>query len=443
MGKTIFNQVFSRATGNADNYRIPAIVKTKSGVIVACADERYYTGADNPNRIDKVIRRSTDGGVTWQEQIVAVKEYGESKMNASAAIDPCLLYDEDSNTVFMIYLHSPSKVWILDSAKGTGYDSAGRKLLKIGKSIAYVADSNDIIYADGKRSGYVYDGDAYVYKDGENAGDIYSGTGPVREYPTCFLYICKSTDEGLTWSKPECLNLQVKDKYMTFIGACPGTGLKIKNGKHAGRLVLPIYFNTLSKMLSLSSCVIYSDDGGVTWKRGKSPNDGRRSFIFKLSSRFVGEPDMITESQVIEMPDGVLRMFMRNHSPKRLISMAESRDGGETWTNYRYNKALEHPICQVSAINAMYKGKEVTLVCNSADKKKRINGTIRLSYDYGETFVASALVKEGEFVYSSMVQADDGDIVLLYEGSTMHETVDSLKFSIEEIEKGSVIYGRA
>ena len=332
MGNTIFNQVFSRATGNADNYRIPAIVKTKSGVIVACADERYYTGADNPNRIDKVIRRSTDGGVTWQEQIVAVKEYGESKMNASAAIDPCLLYDEDSNTVFMIYLHSPSKVWILDSAKGTGYDSAGRKLLKIGKSIAYVADSNDIIYADGKRSGYVYDGDAYVYKDGENAGDIYSGTGPVREYPTCFLYICKSTDEGLTWSKPECLNLQVKDKYMTFIGACPGAGLKIKNGKHAGRLVLPIYFNTLSKMLSLSSCVIYSDDGGVTWKRGKSPNDGRRSFIFKLSSRFVGEPDMITESQVIEMPDGVLRMFMRNHSPKRLISMAESRDGGETWT---------------------------------------------------------------------------------------------------------------
>ncbi|MDE6550114.1 MAG: glycoside hydrolase [Clostridia bacterium] len=443
MGKAVFNQVFSSATGNADNYRIPSAVKTKSGVIIACADERYYTAADNPNRIDKVVRRSLDGGITWQEQIVAVKEYGESKMNASAAIDPCLLYDDDSNTVFMIYLHSPAKVWILDSEKGTGYDNVGRKLLKIGKRVAYVADNNDIVYADGKYSGYVYDGEAYAYKDGECVGDIYSGKNPIKEYGTCFLYICKSEDEGLTWSKPECLNLQVKDRYMSFIGACPGVGIKIKRGKYAGRLIFPIYFNTLRRALSLSSCVIYSDDGGATWKRGKSPNDGRRKFIFKLSSRFVSEFDMITESQVIELEDGVLRMFMRNHSLKRLIAMAESYDGGETWINYRHNPALIHPICQVSAINAVYKGKEVTLVCNAADKKRRINGTIRLSYDYGETFAFSAKVKADGFVYSSMVQADDGDILLLYEGSTEHESIDSLKFSIEEIEKGQIIYGGA
>lgn len=439
MDKINCNTVFSKASGNAGNYRIPSVVKTDKGTLIACADERYFTGADNPNRIDKAVRRSVDNGASWQEQIVAVKEYGESKEKASAAIDPALLYDSDSDTIFMLYLHSPAGVGILSSAKGTGYDKSGRKIVTVDNRKAYIDENNAVILADGQDSGYRYDGKAYVSKDGQAVGDIYSYGCAVREYNTSYLYISKSTDDGLTWTEPECLNLQVKENYMSFIGACPGVGIKIKNGKYAGRLVFPIYFNTLRRGLSLSSCVIYSDDGGRTWKRGKSPNDGRYNFIFKLNSRFVGDMDMITESQVIELPNGDLRMFMRNHHPKRRIAMAESTDGGQTWKHYRHNPALIHPICQISAINVEYNGQTATLVCNSADKKKRINGTVRLSYDYGETFVASALVKEGEFVYSSMVQADDGDIVLLYEGSTRHETIECVKFPISAIEKGEII----
>ena len=90
-------------------------------------------------------------------------------------------------------------------------------------------------------------------------------------------------------------------------------------------------------------------------------------------------------------------------------------------------------------LNAEYGGKEVTLVCNAADKQRRVNGLVRLSYDYGETFVASMPVKEaGEdngFVYSCMTQAKNGDIVLLYEGSTMHETIESIVFPISVLEE--------
>ena len=80
--------IFSKESGRAGNYRIPSIVKTKSGVLVACADERFFTGRDNPNRIDKVVRRSLDNGLTWEDQIVVVEEVGESMKDASAAIDP-------------------------------------------------------------------------------------------------------------------------------------------------------------------------------------------------------------------------------------------------------------------------------------------------------------------------------------------------------------------
>ena len=89
-------------------------------------------------------------------------------------------------------------------------------------------------------------------------------------------------------------------------------------------------------------------------------------------------------------------------------------------------------------LNADYNGREVTLVCNAADTQKRINGIVRLSYDYGETFVSSMPVKQPEedngFVYSCMTQAKNGDIVLLYEGSTMHETIESIVFPVSALE---------
>ena len=95
--------IFGKEFGRAENYRIPSIIKTNKGTLIASADERFFTCRDNPNRIDKVVRRSEDNGLTWQEQIVAVEEVGDSMNDASAAIDPCMLYDSNTDTVFMIY----------------------------------------------------------------------------------------------------------------------------------------------------------------------------------------------------------------------------------------------------------------------------------------------------------------------------------------------------
>ena len=81
-----FTTVFGPGTGGpSDYYRIPSMITTKNGVVVACADARFYTGSDNPNRIDKVVRRSLDSGETWSEYILAVEEYGKEKNSSSAA----------------------------------------------------------------------------------------------------------------------------------------------------------------------------------------------------------------------------------------------------------------------------------------------------------------------------------------------------------------------
>ena len=441
MEKIYRTQVFGKATGRANNYRIPSVITTKRGTIVACADERFFSAADFPNRIDKVVRRSEDNGRTWQEQIVAVEEAGESKNHGSLAIDPALLYDEEQDKIYLLWSHTPTNIGIINAKRGTGFDAAGNKIVTVGGKKGYV-DGAGKIYAGKDLTAYTADEKGDVYEGGKKIGNMYIKNCPVCEYETFFLFICESSDDGLTWSKPVCLNSQVKAPWMSFLGTCPGIGIKLKHGKYAGRLVFPVYFNSqgmfIVPVLSLSACVIYSDDNGKTWQRGKSPNDGRKKHGIKLSSRFVADWNNITESQVIELPGGTLRMFMRNHSLKRLVAMAESTDGGVTWHNYRHNEFLPQPICQVSVLNAQYGGREVTLVCNAADKQRRENGMVRLSYDYGETFVSSMPVKEegadNGFVYSCMTQAKNGDIVLLYEGSTKHETIESAVFPVSVLE---------
>ena len=64
----------------------------------------------------------------------------------------------------------------------------------------------------------------------------------------------------------------------------------------------------------MSCALIYSDDFGVTWHRGESPNDGRVINEETLCAETLSEHNhMLTESQVIELPTGELRYYLRNH----------------------------------------------------------------------------------------------------------------------------------
>lgn len=427
--------LFSKESGRAGNYRIPSIIKTKSGVLVACADERFFTCRDNPNRIDKVIRRSFDNGLTWEEQIIAVEEVGESMNDASAAIDPCMVYDENSDTIFMLYSHTPSGVGILNCKKGTGQDGEGNLYLYDGKK-RYTLKGEKLYGEEGKEAeGYVVNKNGDILFNGENVGNYKLNSGKFKELRTSHLCIVSSKDDGLTWSEPVNISYQVKENYMSFFGAGPGVGIVVKEGKYKGRIIFPVYYNVVEKfqILMLSACVIYSDDGGVTWHRGKSPNQSRKHGIFPVCHRFLMPSDMITETQLIECEGGLLKMFMRNHSSKRLIATAVSDDGGETWRDYKHHPQLTHCICQCSVITGEDSGKPVTVFLNAADKKVRHNGVIRLSYDWGETFEYSKLIKEGEFVYSSMVWLGDGKVGILYEENMQHEEIKFAIISLDEI----------
>jgi sialidase-1 len=55
---------YASGQGGYNTFRIPAIVRTRAGTLLAFAEGRVDSGGDSGN-IDTVVRRSSDGGCTW------------------------------------------------------------------------------------------------------------------------------------------------------------------------------------------------------------------------------------------------------------------------------------------------------------------------------------------------------------------------------------------
>lgn len=428
-----FIKLFAPGTsGPSDFYRIPSMVTTKNGVTVACADARYYTGNDNPNRIDKVVRRSFDSGESWSEYILAVKEYGKEKMKASAAIDPILTYVPERGRIYMHYCHTPAGIGILNCKRGVGENSFGDREIE-GKKGERLFIKDGILYTEnGKKTELEVSSEGDVTLKGEIVGNIYTGDN-YREFGTSTLMMCFSDDDGLTWSKPVSLNLQVKKKYMSFIGPGPGNGIVISKGRYKGRIIVPVYYGTKKWPLCLSCCVIYSDDNGESWKMGNTPNNTRKIHGIRANHFFITNSKMLTESQVIEQEDGTLKCFMRNHEARRSVAVAYSKNGGESWENFRFEDSLPQPICQLSVLKIEGGEKPLVVFLNPADRKNRRCGTVRLSEDDGETFPYSRVLKEDEFVYSSLTLLPDGKIGALFEPDLECKQIWFAKFSLDWI----------
>ena len=77
-------------------YRIPGLVTTKKGTLVAVFDIRHRDSRDLQGDIDVGVCRSTDGGRTWGPMITAMDmgEWGGLPQERNGIGDPCILLDE-------------------------------------------------------------------------------------------------------------------------------------------------------------------------------------------------------------------------------------------------------------------------------------------------------------------------------------------------------------
>ncbi|KUN05224.1 alpha-sialidase [Streptomyces yokosukanensis] len=73
--------------GGYATYRIPAVVTTRHGTVLAFAEGRR-NGVDDTGDIDVVLRRSSDGGCTWGPLTVVAAGHGNTRGNPAPVVDP-------------------------------------------------------------------------------------------------------------------------------------------------------------------------------------------------------------------------------------------------------------------------------------------------------------------------------------------------------------------
>lgn len=427
-----------------NSYRIPALLKTDKGTLIAAGDERRLHHFDYGD-IGMVIRRSQDNGKTWGDKLTISNlrdnpEATDKTATSPLNIDMVLVQDPTTKRIFSIYDMFPEgrAVFGMPNQPEKAYEEIGDKtyqvLYKQGETERYtLRDNGEIFNSQNKKTeyrvvvnpteaGFRDKGD--LYKNQELIGNIYfkqSDKNPFRVANTSYLWMSYSDDDGKTWSAPKDITPGIRKDWMKFLGTGPGTGIVLRTGAHKGRILVPAYTtNNISHLGgSQSSRLIYSDDHGQTWHAGESPNDNRpvgNSVIH--SSNMNKSSAQNTESTVLQLNNGDVKLFMRGLTGD--LQVATSKDGGVTWekTIKRYPEVKDAYV-QMSAIHTMHNGKEYIILSNAAGPgRERKDGLVHLARveENGElTWLKHNPIQNGEFAYNSLQELGGGEYGLLYE----------------------------
>ena len=427
-----------------NSYRIPALLKTDKGTLLAAGDERRLHHLDYGD-IGMVVRRSQDNGQTWGDKITIsnLRDNPEAKDAAAPSplnIDMVLVQDPTTKRIFSVYDMFPEgrAVFGMPDHPEKAYEQIGDKtyqiLYKQGETEHYTLRENgEIFNSQNQKTNYRvvvnpteagYRDKGNLYKDKELVGNIYfksSDKNPFRVANTSYLWMSYSDDDGQTWSAPKDITPGIRQDWMKFLGTGPGTGIVLRTGEHKGRILVPAYTtNNISHLGgSQSSRLIYSDDHGVTWHAGEAPNDNRPvgdGVIHSSTMNNGGAQN--TESTVLQLNNGDVKLFMRGLTGD--LQVATSKDGGVTWekTIKRYPEVKDAYV-QMSAIHTMHDGKEYVLLSNAAGPgRERKDGLVHLARveKNGElTWLKHNLIQGGEFAYNSLQELGNGEYGLLYE----------------------------
>ena len=206
--------------GHAENatqygYRIPSLLVTQHGSILAFSERRL--GLHDHAQNDFVLKRSTDRGKTWGDEIVAYED-GMDSIN-----DPLTVQIENGRILLMFARfpygrHARDSGWI--KMADLGYDDPNTNIL---------------------------------------------------------TFVCHSDDDGLTWSTPKDITRQVKAPHLLNANT-PGAMIQLTSGEHKGRILtglwgsLPI-ISEAKRSREWQIVVAYSDDNGKTWERTEPLRD--------------------------------------------------------------------------------------------------------------------------------------------------------------------------
>jgi len=341
------SEVFAEGKNGFPAVRIPSIVVTKSGALLAFAEGRKSLGDQAENQI--IQRRSLDGGKMWDAtQIIA--DDGKRPLN-----NPCAVVDQKTGRVLLMFQSYPEKLKEASGQIKTGYegddivksylifsDDEGRSWSKIAdvtrqvkrpEKVTTVASGPGIgiQLQKGARAGrllmpfnegpfgkwnvyaaYSDDGGA-SWKIGDN---VPGGTGVTNECQVAELSdgrvllnsrhmggkalrrVSISADGGQTWAP-------VQDAPDLVDPGCMGSMLRLRDGK--------LLYSGPRSTRRENGTVYLSADDGQTWPLRKTL-----------------EPGFFAYSNLVELPDGTLGCLYEAEGHKRILFARFTREWLQT-----------------------------------------------------------------------------------------------------------------
>jgi sialidase-1 len=100
--------LFVSGTNGYHTYRIPALTPTAKGTLLAFCEGRKSGRADDGD-IDLLVRRSADGGMTWEPQQVVCEEGGDQRITIG---NPSPLVDRETGTIWLPFCRNNIDVFV-------------------------------------------------------------------------------------------------------------------------------------------------------------------------------------------------------------------------------------------------------------------------------------------------------------------------------------------
>ena len=372
------------------HYRIPSIIVTNNGTVLAFCNDRKDTSHDATAEVSLDVARKKPG-CDWEPVKTLLGYPGWSCAIGTA------VYDPDTDTAMCFSGRNPI---VTDEWKKYSEEEKA----EIKRQAALKAEEDGLT-------------------------------------PGGFL-LC-STDNGDTWFERKYTTVPAEvthtdgNKY-TVGSWCHGCahGIQLKYGEHKGRLVCPSrisignYTNHDEIIYHVYNNCLYSDDHGVTWQASQPVQIGTG------------------EGALIERGDGTLLHNSRAYFKDTKRRMAISRDGGETWGEFYNDEFLMEDAFQGCNAAFICVGREelkdasllpegadsITVFTNPyADERKNMCATV--SFDEGKTWAKVKKIWEKGAAYSSIVyNPTDGIFYLMYErGETnaYHHGIAIAEFDLE------------
>lgn len=292
--------VFVAGEGGYHTYRIPALLVTQKGTVLAFCEGRKSSGRDDGD-IDLLLRRSGDGGRTWGPVQVVHEEGGTAPITIG---NPAPVEDRKSGVIHLLFTRNNQRVFTVQSRDDGKSWSDPIELTDTFKSFEFpwkrfgAGPGHAIQLRSGRLLVPVWLNDeirknyraAAVYSDDNGKTWKAGGIVPpsIEGANECMLFeradgtvavnfrsrerrrsVSVSKDGGETWSEPRKVEALADP-------VCQGSVLAvIKKGKPQGQVV---FANPANEKARARMTLRLSKDGGETWPVEKVLHEGPAAY---------------------------------------------------------------------------------------------------------------------------------------------------------------------